>query len=289
MPDDSVTSEVKAAVKKWGAGRNLNAFSGDTAYDWQSVAVLTRKGCSASDIVNVLELLWHYCQGKRFDKIKSRRESWLRRGKSLVRNLRKSADEAEDFLQFIATRPPLTSSSPPSSPALESGERASLSDENDSDDDSTSKLPSPASELKDEDDSDLPVPFAADISQAELWDVMRSYADDLDARIRMEEDNRLPFAQPFTREMGGTLPFLVIAVALVKEATGQNHYSEISNLLQAICPQKALDEDAMGKKVNRFRRRPRNEEFVEEFIENDSEEERIEVREIVKTLLRNLQ
>ena len=273
----SVSPEVEAAVRRWEKERKVNVFFPETEYGWTCIAALTDKGCTAADIVSILELLRLYGRMQQFADFKVKREEWIDRANKLVGKLRLDADDAEELLQFVATGARIK----PNIPSSTSDTRSAENRDSDSDA-STSEFESQVrSQDTDAGEDDLQAFTAIEMSQPEPWEVMRTCADDLEARIKIEEDENLPFEQPFAREIGGTLPFLVISVALVKEATGRNHYAQISDLLQIVCPEKALDENALQRQVNRFRKR--NKEFVEEFIKSD--EEQIVVREIVKELL----
>ena len=128
---------------------------------------------------------------------------------------------------------------------------------------------------------------------------MRRHADDLEANLRMQMDENLPFAQPFARSMAGTtgtVPFLVLAAALVEVATGGFHYSEIATLIGVIRPQQRLQtEAALQKKVANFKSREKNKEFVDEWLEAESEAgaepetNGEKVRKSMKMWLRSLQ
>jgi hypothetical protein len=255
------------------------------------MATLADAGCSATDIVDVLELLLLYCSTGRFEKAKGRREKWLDRAKNLVLRLRRVAKDAEEILQFVANRPRKISVSKPPAPKPSSSPQVqSPIPGTDSDDDPSPQSPPSTAEIEDE--------YFRDV-EPELWDVMRRHADDLEANLRMQMDENLPFAQPFARSMAGTtgtVPFLVLAAALVEVATGGFHYSEIATLIGVIRPQQRLQtEAALQKKVANFKSREKNKEFVDEWLEAESEAgaepetNGEKVRKSVKMWLRSLQ
>jgi hypothetical protein len=258
-----VTREVKSAVGAWQAERNLSIFSSETIDAWLAIATLSSKGCAAADIVNVLELLRRYCLDEPFGSVGRQREQWIDRAKNLVLRLRRDANNAEELLGFAAGR---SQSQPRTNP-----QPRSPSTDIDSDDDSSPQSRPPASEIQSEDIRLLEIDQAL-WEQPEIWEEIRSWADDLEAYVRIQEDKELPLAQPFLRKRGGSLGLLVSAAILIEDATGQPHYPEIASLLRTICPGKALSkkkgkpvsENTIYRKISRFKKR--NQEYVDEFL-----------------------
>src|ERR1019366_1113792 len=104
--------------------------------------------------------------------------------------------DAEEILQFVANRPRKISVSKPPAPKPSSSQQVqSPIPGTDSDDDPSPQSPPSTAEIEDE--------YFRDV-EPELWDVMRRHADDLEANLRMQMDENLPFAH--LRDLWQALP-----------------------------------------------------------------------------------
>jgi hypothetical protein len=265
--------EVTKAVEGWETRRNLKVILKVSAAQsepdpLEAIQFLVRKGCSARDIIELLDLLLVYGSDAIFTRAKLSRERWLDRANRLVLRLRRDANDAEELLDFIRTR--LRAESP-----VQAGENTpQLPEESDSDADRPvpPEIPAPASPAQ-ANSSVQPSIFDLNLDEGDLWDVMRTYADNLDSYIKMQQgydyslkrrtQTGMGFLAPqFKRGFGGTLGYLVLAAELVRKATGSPCYAQLAALLGRVCPQKALGFEALVKKINRFKKR--NQEFMDE-------------------------
>jgi hypothetical protein len=284
MASTRVPSEVKTAVETWQTDRTLEIFSAETTPEWEVIGKLANEGCDAEDIVLLLETLR---RAQRFKALKRSREEWLDRANKLVSTLRAAADEAEELLQFIAIHPRTTLSSKRQVLSPDSTSNLEVSPGED-DDDSDPRLNSseaqvhaqfPVSEAGREIDDGInlepPERTSYFMGEPDLWEDMRSQAENLESYIKIKSDVEFPPGMFFSRNFVGVGPMLfllVTAVSLVKEATGQEHYSEITDLIAAIRRadpraeelSEALDQEAITKRVNRFRER--NPEIMEKLL-----------------------
>jgi hypothetical protein len=278
----SLPIEVRKAVEDWETRCKLKILPKATAQSdpdpldpvYQAIQFLVRRGCSASDIIKLLDLLLAYGSNATFASAKRKRDRWLDRASNLVLRLRRDAKDAEELLEFIR-------SSSGVDPQPQTGTNASQSpEESESDSDSDQPFPpnipaqTPPTQADSSDELPVLVPdpvFYAE--ESELWDVMRTHADNLDSYIKMEQgynyvlkrrtDTDLGFLAPeFTRRFSGTLFCLVLAAELIRKATGSPCYAQLATVLERVCPQKALGVEALVKKINRFK--GRNRQFMDE-------------------------
>ncbi len=259
--------EVTKAVEDWETRRNLNVILKVSAAQsepdpLEAIQFLVRKGCGARDIIELLDLLLAYGSDAIFANAKRKRERWLDRASNLVLRLRRDAKDAEELLDFIRSRPRA------GSPVQARENNPQLPEESESDSDSDRpfppEIPAPASPAQ-ANSSAQPSIFDL-FDEGDLWDVMRTYADDLDSYIKMQQgydyglerrtQTGMGFLAPqFKRGFGGTLGYLVLAAELLKKATGTPCYAQLSTLLARVCPQKALGVEALVKKISRFKER----------------------------------
>jgi hypothetical protein len=238
---------------------------------YQAIAFLVSKGCQASDVIQLLDLLRAYGSDAVFANAKQKRERWLDRAKNLVLRLRRDAKDAEELLgDLIGSR-----RRPEAGPQTGATAQPS-SEESDSDSDQPATVGYPALASATQANSldqqpDLPFTLEEpdsmfNVDEPELWDVMRDHADNLDSYIKMQQgyNYRLRrrtqadmefLAAEFTRKFGGTLFYLVLAAELVRKATGSPHYAQLAIILERVCPPKALDAQDLVKKIYRFKQR----------------------------------
>jgi len=268
--DTCLPMEVRSAVEVWETRRNQKVLRNiskgrlgpdrlDPAY--QGIQFLVRKGCTAGDIIRVLDWLRAYGSNSILASAKRKRELWLDRANRLVLRLRRDAKDAEGLLEFIRSR---TRPEPQLQASLNAPRSPEESD-SDSDQASPTGIPTPASPVQ-ANSSDLSFILAPNLEEPELWDVMLAYADNLDSYVKMQQgynyrrerrtDADLGFlAEEFTRRFSGTLFYLVLAAELVRKATGSPRYAELETLLSRLCPREARGVQALVKKINRFKRR----------------------------------
>jgi hypothetical protein len=249
--------EVNKSVADWEKKRGLKVLSPELAIDpvRKALEVLVNEGCGPADIVSVLELLLAYSSTPALDSMKAKRRLWLRRAKNLVLRLRRLATDAEKVLDFIRCIPP-----------AEPQEKA----------ESNPSQPSPTGANRSYPPLDI-------FNEPELWDVMRTHADNLEFYIGMEQDKDFPLGEVFKRKFTGTLFWLVLAAGLVEEVTDRPHYAQLATLMERVCPTKALDETSLEKKINRFKNR--NLEFVDEYLKTG--QLRLKIAELLTALRKN--
>jgi hypothetical protein len=270
-------TEVSDAVEVWETRRNLKVILKVPAAQGEpdpleAIQFLVRKGCNAPDIIELLDLLLAYGSEATFTRAKLSRERWLDRANRLVLRLRRDADDAEELLDFIRTRP----RGRPSAQTRENTPQLPEESEADSDSDSDRPFPPeiPGSDSPVQANSSAePSIFDLNLDEGDVWDVLRTYADNLDSYIKMQQgynyrlkrrtQTGMGFLAPqFKRGFGGTLGYLVLAAELVKKATGSPCYAQLATLLGRVSPQKALGLEALVKKIYRFKKR--NREFMDE-------------------------
>jgi hypothetical protein len=303
-----VPPDVKTAVRDWEKKRGLQVFSQDTREDaadpnpdWQAIATLSARGCTTTDIVDVLELLWFYGKTKQYKVVRERRKNLRQEVKKLAKRLRELADETEKMEQRLGVSASLSYSNPPVLPSPARGQVPSpntnidskgqspaqsspTTSESDSDADSSPQPQSGISEIESQEDG---LALVYPEAEAQVWDKMREKAYDLDAYIRLLNDKELPFSEPFSRKFAGTagtVVWLTTASLLIEAGTGRPHYPEIALLLKVVAPQineEKRSEPSIEKDVTRFKKR--NQEFVTECLEAG------QVRRSVREWLRSLQ
>jgi hypothetical protein len=256
---------------------------------YHAIAFLVSKGCAAEDVVDLLELLHSYGSTAAFKRNKKNWKEWTNQAKKLVLRLREVAEDTEQFekkhFPDASTKP---ATKPWETPAA-----------------APARVPTDDSDAIEEISADELAPSNSDLfDQPEVWDVMREKAYDVGAYIRMLEDPDMALAEIYTRKWGETLPFLVMAAALVEATTGSPHYGQLATLLEQICPKpmpkpkrkpkkprepkprEPWSGQAVEKKVNRFKERYPG--FVLEYLTSNPKEKSVEperVRATIKQLL----
>jgi hypothetical protein len=285
--ETSLPIEVRKAVEAWETRRKLKillkvsaAQSDPDSLDpvYGAIQFLVRKGCGASDIIQLLDLLLAYGSDETVASAKRKRDRWLDRASNLVLRLRRDAKDAEELLEFIRSSPGEDQQPQVGANAPQSTEEPESASDSDSDSDQAFPPEMPAQTPPTQADSSDELSFfepdlVFEAEKSELWDVMRAHADNLDSYIKMEQgynyvlkcrtDTDLGFLAPeFTRRFGGTLFFLVLAAELIRKATGSPCYAQLATILERVCPQKTLGVEAIVKKINRFK--GRNRQFMDE-------------------------